>query len=162
MLHSTAMKYTFKTLDEIDVIDDSLVQAYNTLSQQLSSTSKDVSKAQLQEVKNCSESELLLLAYDDTGVLVGTVQGSFLCIPSKQQLYINSLVVDQSQRGQGLGSMLMEEVEARAKKRWSSIARVLLTSSPSRGTRSFFEKLGFIARVPENENETIAYQKEIE
>ncbi|MDC1205611.1 GNAT family N-acetyltransferase [Candidatus Pacebacteria bacterium] len=155
------MEYTYKTLDQIPHISDDFAERYNTLISQLTSRPSDVAVSDLDEVKERVASELLLCVFTPEDVLVGLAQGTYLCTPPNYILYINTVVVDTSQRGSGLGTHLMEKIEDLAKERWPQIRKITFTSGPDRNTRGFYERLGYIARVPENNNETIMYVKDM-
>jgi GNAT superfamily N-acetyltransferase len=154
------MEYKFSPIDLLDELPHDFVSRYNQLIFQLTGKMAQVTSTELEEVKKRSDSELMLCVFDDLNSLVGLAQGTYVCTPPNYNLYINTVIVDEGQRGTGLGAKLMKELEDVAIQRWSNIKKVSFTSSPKRNTRPFYEKLGYIARVPENGNETIVYVKD--
>jgi ribosomal protein S18 acetylase RimI-like enzyme len=159
LIDSMDMDYTYKTIDALPDITADFVEQYNVLIRQLSLDPKSVTKEELEEVKKRTASELLLCVFTQEEVLVGFVQGTYLCTPPRYALYINSVVVDASERGAGLGSELMKKVQVQAIERWSTISTVSFTSRPDRNTRGFYERLGFTARDSKSDNETTVFVK---
>lgn len=155
------MEYTFKTLDELDITED-LASVYSALLKQLfKKPEPPLTLVQLAEVKERSDSELVLFIYNKDEKIFGVAQISYMCTPPKYQAYVNAVVIDKNARGKGTGTILMNQLIASAKKRWPKVRKVMLTSGPRRGARTFYERLGFVPRVPENDNETIVYVKDI-
>lgn len=154
------MEFTFKNLDAFETITDVLASRYNDFIFQLKGKESAVSVEALQDVKAHSDSELLLFMLDQSGAIAGMAQASFHRTPSKYAAYINTVVVDEAYRGQGLGTLLMNELEKRAKKRWNNLQAFSLTSSPERGTQGFYVRLGYRMRTKEAGDETIVYLKD--
>lgn len=155
------MEHTFKNIDEFGSVTGDIVTRYNELITQLKGRESHVSKEALEEVKERTHSELLLFMLDDSGVIAGMAQVSFHCTPSHYAGYINTVVVDEKYRGKGLGTHLMNELEMRAKERWSTIRTFGLTSAPQKGTQGFYLRLGYRMRTKEAGDETIVYVKDI-
>lgn len=153
--------FTFKNLDEIE-ITDLFCEAYNRLLSELKGRECAVSKEELIEVQDRKASELLLCMQSEKGELAGTAQASFICTPTSYKAYINSVVVDEKFRGQGLGKLLIEELHARVKNRWPAVLKFTLTSSPQKGTQGFYLKLGYHMRTKEEGDETIVYVKDVQ
>jgi GNAT superfamily N-acetyltransferase len=155
------MNYTFKTLDECTITEE-FRSAYNRLLFQLKGRECNVTADELQNVQQRKDSELLLCMYNEQGELAGTAQASFICTPTSYTAYINTVVVDEKYRGQGLGKLLMEELHTRVKNRWPSVLKCTLTSSPQKGTQGFYLKLGYHMRTKEEGDETIVYVKDMQ
>ncbi len=87
--------------------------------------------------------KLLLVARDEAGVIVGSVQ---LALESRRngrhRAEVQKLMVAPAARGRDLGTRLMAEVEALARAR---AVRLLFldTSEGPGGARAFYEKLGY-------------------
>jgi GNAT superfamily N-acetyltransferase len=153
--------FTFKNLDEIEITDQ-FCEAYNRLLSELKGRKCSVTQEELAEVQHRKASELLLCMYSEEGALAGTAQASFICTPTSYKAYINSVVVDEAYRGQGLGKLLMEELHTRVKARWPEVLKYTLTSSPQKGTQGFYLKLGYRMRTKEEGDETIVYIKDVQ
>lgn len=156
------MEYTFKNLDEYTEITENIVLRYNELVTQLKGKLSDIEVADLEEVKKRKDSELLLFMCDSDAHIVGMAHVSYLCVPVKKVGYINTVVVDETYRGQGLGALLMEELQKRACERWSKIQTFNLTSNPLKGTQGFYLRLGYRMRTKEAGDETIFYVKDVD
>jgi GNAT superfamily N-acetyltransferase len=113
-------------------------------------------------VKRRKDSELLLLIYTEAGEIAGMAHVSYHCVPIKPVGYVSAVVIDEKYRGHGLGLILVEEIERRAKERWSDIKAFNLTSKPSRGTQGFYLRLGYRMRTKEAGDETIFYVKDVD
>lgn len=162
LLDYTAMNFTFKNLDEFDEITGDLTKRYNALTLQLAGRECEDVEAALEDVKQHAASELLLFMFDGNGEVCATAQVSYHRLPLKGVGYINGVVVDEKYRGHGLGTVLMQELERRAKDRWSKLAAFNLTSSPKKGTQGFYLRLGYRMRTKEAGDETIFYVKNID
>jgi len=103
----------------------------------------------------------LLLLCNQSEEIIGTAQVSFICTPSRYTAYINTVVVDEKYRGNGLGKVLMDELERRAAERWPQLEKFTLTSSPQKGTQGFYLRLGYRMRTKEEGDETIVYVKDL-
>jgi len=114
------------------------------------------------EIRRRHDSELLLLYVNpDTATVLGVAQATYAFRPPYPKVYVNSVVVHASVRGQSTGSVLMQELHRQCLHRWSRTLLFQLTSSPTRGTRSFYERLGYLARVSHESGGTIAYEKRV-
>ena len=156
------MEYTFKNLDDFDEISDDIVSRYNKLIAQLKGKASDIDTVDLEEVKKRKDSELLLFMLDGNSKIIGMAHVSYLCVPVKKVGYINTVVVDEAYRGQGLGALLMEELQKRARERWIDIDTFNLTSNPLKGTQGFYLRLGYRMRTKEAGDETIFYVKDVD
>ncbi len=155
------MEYTFKNLDEYSEVTKEVVSRYNDLIAQLKGKEGNISNDALEDVKARTSSELLLFMLDEEGTISGMAQVSYHCTPARYAGYVNTVVIDEKYRGQGLGTHLMNELEQRAAKRWNKIQTFGLTSAPSKGTQGFYLRLGYRQRTKEAGDETIVYIKDI-
>jgi GNAT superfamily N-acetyltransferase len=152
------MQPAFNTLNELEITDH-VRDRYNELLFQLKNRNCGITKEQLADVKGREASELLLFMFIDDEI-AGTAQLSFISTPSRYTGYINGVVVDEKYRGHGLGSVLMLELERRAKERWNHLEKFSLTSSPERGTLGFYQRLGYHVRSKETGDETNIFLKD--
>ena len=155
------MSHTFKNLDEFETISAELAHRYNELIFQLKEKESNISVEALAEVKERKDSELLLFILDESEKIAGMAQLSYHCTPSHYVGYVNTVVIDETYRGQGLGALIMNELERRSKERWSNLQGFALTSAPKRGTQGFYVKLGYKMRTKEEGDETTVFVKEI-
>ena len=153
------MEYDLMPLTDITEITDEFVDQFNTLEAQLSRNPIDSHHEDLLDVQKRHESELMMCACNKEGMLVGVVHASYLATPPKHKLYINSVVVNESERGQGLGKSLMEATLRQAKEQWPKIKMIMLTNRPNRNNADFYIKLGFSARDKASGDETVMYVK---
>jgi GNAT superfamily N-acetyltransferase len=92
---------------------------------------------------NSLDDHLLLVAETDSGQVVGWVHGSIRkLLVIAPHIELGELVVDESQRGQGIGEQLLHAVEA-----WASdqgIKTVLVRSNAIRvDAHRFYQRLGY-------------------
>lgn len=153
------MEIIFKNIDEV-AVTDTLAVRYSDLRSQLKGKPYHISRELLEEVAARKDSELLLFLYVD-GEVAGMAQASFICVPQSESGYINAVVVDDTHRGHGLGTTLVEELHMRAKARWPQLQHFVLTSAPSRNTQGFYTRLGYRMRTKEAGDETTFYIKDL-
>lgn len=118
-----------------------------------------VSAERLNYLKN-SDEHIMFVAVKDN-VLMGMVIGQRVLGIGNDYFYIHDIVVSPDARGEGLGTKLMEAIVEGAENKWTDVVRIQLTSRPSRGTSSFFQKCGFRPRTKETGDETVVYVKDL-
>jgi GNAT superfamily N-acetyltransferase len=126
---------------------------YNELVQSLSPQHVDLSVVDFEKlIARRTELVTLLFVGDD---LRGTAQASLVRPGGVRTVWIEKVVVHVDYRGRGLGRLLMEETEQYARSRFSKDPglRFCLTSRAERGTKQFYERLGYTGTP------TIRYQK---
>jgi ribosomal protein S18 acetylase RimI-like enzyme len=133
------------TVSEIGEITPELVEAFNRLIPQLSSSSPPPSPAELAEIA-AAPASVLLVARTPGGTIVGSLTLALFRVPTGLRAWIEDVVVDESSRGAGAGESLVVEAVQRA---FSAGARsVDLTSRPSReAANRLYQRLGFEARI---------------
>ncbi len=93
----------------------------------------------------------LMIARDDTGVIVGALTLAAYRVPSGVRAMVEDVIVDGSARGQGVGEALVQRAIELAKEK--GVGTIALTSSPFReAANRLYVKVGFTKR------ETNAYQ----
>lgn len=87
---------------------------------------------------------VVVAARDESGALVGGASGGLYY----DRLAIDLLWVDEAHRGKGLGSRILDEIEAEAKRRGAN--RAFLDTFAFQAA-PFYEKRGYVevARIPE-------------
>jgi ribosomal protein S18 acetylase RimI-like enzyme len=124
-------------------VTDELVDAFDRLIPQLSSSSPPPGRDGLAEIVDDGDSALFLALVD--GRIVGALTLALYRIPTGRKAWIEDVVVDQSARGQGIGAALSEAAVAEARRRGAK--DVSLTSRPEReAANRLYERLGFERR----------------
>lgn len=128
---------------EAKELTDELVEAFACLVPQLSSSNPAPTREQLQEIVD-SPAVILLMARED-GKLVGSLSLVVFRIPTAMRAWIEDVVVDQSQRGKGIGEALTRAAIERAAA--LGVKTVDLTSRPSReAANRLYQRVGFQLR----------------
>jgi GNAT superfamily N-acetyltransferase len=126
-------------------LDTKTLNRYNQLVRFLSPQHVDVSSTAF-ETLIAYDTELVTFMFlrDD---LIGTAQASLIRPGNLPTVWIEKVVVYPDHRGQGLGRILMEETVKLAQVRFArdGMVRFCLTSRLERGTKNFYEQLGFTA-----------------
>jgi len=133
------------TVTEIGEITPELVEAFDRLIPQLSSSSPPPGHAELAEIV-AAPASVLLVARTPGGAIVGSLTLALFRVPTGLRAWIEDVVVDESSRGAGAGESLVVEAVRRAE---SAGARsVDLTSRPSRkAANRLYQRLGFEPRT---------------
>ena len=131
-------------VEEVLSVTPGLVEALQSLVPQLSSSAPPVT---LEEVASIVEAPatILLVARNVSGQIVGSLTLVVFRAPTGARAWIEDVVVDEEQRGAGIGSSLVEEALARA--RAQGARTVDLTSRPSRvEANHLYARIGFSLR----------------
>ena len=128
---------------EATEVTEELLEAWQRLMPQLSSSSSAPTHAQLQTIVD-SPAVVLFMARED-GQLVGSLSLAYFRVPSGVLGWIEDVVVDESARGKGIGEALTRAALERAKA--IGIKTVDLTSRPSReAANRLYQRVGFQPR----------------
>ena len=129
---------------EVTEVTDRVVEAFERLIPQLSSSNPPPSRAVLGRIVD-SEASVLLVAEDDDGAIVGSLTLVVFPIPTAVRAWIEDVVVDGAARAKGVGAALNDEALRRAAA--LGAATVDLTSRPSReAANRLYQRLGFEPR----------------
>jgi len=124
--------------------DAELVEAYQKLIPQLSSSSSAPSKDELAAIIE-SDSATMLVAEDEGGTILGSMTLVVFRIPTGVRAWIEDVVVDTEARGMGIGQALNEYAINLAEQ--AGAKTIDLTSRPSRESANrLYKRLGFVAR----------------
>ena len=124
--------------------DAELVEAYQKLTPQLSSSSPAPSKRELSAIIK-SDSATVLVAEDESGTILGSMTLVVFRIPTGVRAWIEDVVVDTEARGMGIGQALNEYAIKLAEQ--AGAKTIDLTSRPSRESANrLYQRLGFVAR----------------
>ena len=124
--------------------DAELVEAYQRLIPQLSSSSPAPSEDELAAIIE-SDSATVLVAEDEGGTILGSMTLVVFRIPTGVRAWIEDVVVDTEARGMGIGQALNEYAIQLAEQ--AGAKTIDLTSRPSRESANrLYKRLGFVAR----------------
>lgn len=124
-------------------VDDELVEAFDRLVPQLSSSSPAPDRDALELIVTNPNSALFLARID--GVIVGSLTLACYAIPTGLKTWIEDVVVDESARGEGVGEALNRAAIDEARRRGAK--DVSLTSRPSReAANRLYVRIGFQSR----------------
>jgi len=131
-------------IERITEISDEVVDAFNFLVPQLSTSSLIPTREHLAEI---AANESLLIARDPQqgGRIVGSLTLVTFRIPTGVRAWIEDVIVDQAQRAKGIGEVLTRAALARAAELGAKT--VDLTSRPSReAANRLYQRVGFKLR----------------
>tara|TARA_B100000945_G_scaffold101682_1_gene80173 strand:- start:6234 stop:6668 length:435 start_codon:yes stop_codon:yes gene_type:complete len=132
------------TIRVAESVDADLVEAYQKLTPQLSSSSPAPTKDELAAIIN-SDSATVLVAEDESGTILGSMTLVVFRIPTGVRAWIEDVVVDTEARGMGIGQALNEYAIQLAEQ--AGAKTIDLTSRPSRESANrLYQRLGFVAR----------------
>ena len=132
------------TISTVRTVDEDVVEAFQKLIPQLSRSNPAPDAETLQAIAD-SEASTLLVAREETGIIVGSMTLAMFRIPTGLRAWIEDVVVDESARGRGVGQLLNEYALDIA--RAAGATTVDLTSRPSReAANRLYQRLGFVAR----------------
>jgi ribosomal protein S18 acetylase RimI-like enzyme len=132
---------------EIRQVTDELVEAFQRLTPQLSSSAAVPSVDELEDIVS-SRASILLVAQDPelNGKILGSLTLVVFRIPTGVRAWIEDVVVDTDQRGRGIGEALTRAALERAKQEGAKT--VDLTSRPTReAANRLYQRVGFVQRV---------------
>jgi len=131
-------------VSEADSVDEELVEAWQRLTPQLSSSAPPPSAEELAEIVG-SPATILLMARADDGPILGSLTLVLVRIPTGHRAIIEDVVTDDAARRMGVGSALVKEALRLAENR--GCRSVDLTSRPSReAANRLYQELGFKLR----------------
>jgi ribosomal protein S18 acetylase RimI-like enzyme len=132
-------------VSEASEVTDELVEAFERLIPQLSSSNPPPSRERLAEIVASPATQLLLARDGGSGEILGSLTLALFRIPTGLRAWIEDVVVDESARGRGVGEALNRVALDRA--RAAGATTVDLTSRPSReAANRLYQRLGFVAR----------------
>ena len=134
-------KYMDIIITEIEHYDESILQAFERLTPQLSESAPIPTAERLQSIID-SPTTHLLGAIDNDGTIVGVLTLLFYDIPTYCKAWIEDVITDSDYRGRGVGRALVERALEMAREHGAD--NVNLTSRPSReAARALYRKVGF-------------------
>jgi len=132
------------TVEQVLAADPELLEAMARLVPQLSSSAPPPSADELEELA-ASRATTLLIARDESGVIVGSLTLAIFRVPTGVRAWVEDVVVDGAARGAGAGAAL---VQAALRLAGEAGARTVdLTSRPDReAANRLYMRLGFEQR----------------
>jgi len=125
-------------------VTDELVEAFDVLIPQLSSSSPPPGRSGLEAIVGTADTVLFVARVD--GRIVGSLTLAFYRIPTGLKAWIEDVVVDATARGHGVGEALNRAALDEARRRGAK--DVSLTSRPSReAANRLYQRLGFEPRT---------------
>ena len=130
-------------VERAESVDDDLVESFERLIPQLSSSSPPPSREHLAALVASPDTVLFLARVD--GVVLGSLTLAFYRIPTGLKAWIEDVVVDVAARGRGVGELLNRAALDEARTRGAK--DVSLTSRPSReAANRLYRRIGFEPR----------------
>jgi ribosomal protein S18 acetylase RimI-like enzyme len=130
-------------VEVLSEVTDEVVEAFNALLPQLSTTAKPLDAGALRAIVAAPTSIVLIARAD--GQIVGSLTLATFPIPTGIRAWIEDVVVDEAVRGRRVGTLLIDEAIKLAKQ--SGARTVDLTSRPSRvSAGQLYERIGFEQR----------------
>jgi ribosomal protein S18 acetylase RimI-like enzyme len=140
---SAAVSGTGVEVVAVRVVDDELVEAFNRLIPQLSSSSPPPTRGHLAALVASADTVLFVARVD--GQILGSLTLAFYRIPTGTKAWIEDVVVDAAARGRGVGETLNQAALGEARTRGAK--DVSLTSRPSRESANrLYQRIGFEPR----------------
>ena len=128
----------------VENVDAKLVEAYQKLTPQLSSSNPPPTEDELKAIIG-SDSATILVAEDANGRILGSMTLVIFRIPTGIRAWIEDVVVDTQARGMGVGQALNQHAIELAQK--AGAKTIDLTSRPSReAANRLYQRLGFTPR----------------
>jgi ribosomal protein S18 acetylase RimI-like enzyme len=127
----------------VHAVDDELIEAFNRLIPQLSSTSPPPTRDHLAALVDSPDCVLFIARVE--GRILGSLTLAFYRIPTGTKAWIEDVVVDAEARGHGVGELLNRAALEEARSR--GVKDVSLTSRPSReAANRLYRRIGFEPR----------------
>ena len=134
------------------------LETINFLASQLGSNSQPLNKTELKQLLSSKTTNILVARTSKKGKIVAMITVVTYRIPYVKKAYLDDFIVDDSLRGHGLGSKLLEKSLSLAKKMGAK--NIDLTSNPSRKKAiKLYEKFGFKKRDTNIYRLTFNYEK---
>ncbi len=126
-------------------VTDELVDAFDRLIPQLSTSAKVPTRAQIEEIVQSQGDFIFIARNEQTGRIDGMLTLVTFRIPTGVRAWIEDVVVDEAARGQGMGAALTRA--AIEQSRQVGAKTVDLSSRPAReAANRLYQKVGFEKR----------------
>lgn len=139
------MTNTSFTIEQVTSVSPEILGALNSLIPQLSQGLPSITDEDLQRIIGQKNTYLFVAREVQTNTIAGTLTLVTYQTPSGPRGYVEDVIVDDTYRGHGLGTMLMEK--AIETSRNMHLEHIGLTSRPERAAaNALYQKLGFVKR----------------
>lgn len=130
-------------IEEANEVTDELVAAWSRLLPQVSSSAEPLSHKELEEIVNSPTTTLFMARVG--GRYVGSLTLVTFRIPDGKRSWIEDVVVDEEERGKGIGDALNRAAIEKAQR--VGTRSIDLTSNPKReAANKLYQRLGFKVR----------------
>lgn len=124
----------------ITTLSDSLIEAFERLLPQLSSSSQKPTNHAITGLLNNPNTHLFVA--EEEGIIAGMLSLVVVDIPTGRKAWIEDVVVDSAFRGRKIGEALVEKAKVEASA--LGVKKLYLTSNPSRkAAHALYAKCGF-------------------
>jgi len=128
-------------IEILSEVDEEVVSAFQRLMPQLTCVPPP-SRAELEEIV-ASDSTRIFIARSADGQIIASATLATYRTPTGLHAWIEDVVVDESQRGQGIGARISQEAIQQARR--MGAVTLSLTSRPERAAANrLYQRLGFI------------------
>jgi len=132
-------------IEEVTKVTPELVEAWSTLSPQLSKSAPNVTDTVLSEIVESPATVLFIARLSPGAPIVGSLTLAIFRIPTGMRAWIEDVVVDEGARGQRIGERLTRAAIERAT--GAGARTVDLTSRPTReAANRLYQRVGFRPR----------------
>ena len=129
-------------IQQVDEVTDELLEAFQRLMPQLSTTMSPPTREALQALVTFPASTLLVARAAESAPIIGAATLAMVRAPSGVHARLEDVIVDETVRGQGVGEALTREVIRLAKE--SGADYIALTSNPRRAAANrLYQRVGF-------------------
>ncbi len=130
-------------IERITRVDQSLVHTFKKLMPQLTGNEDYPSLEELEKVIETGDNSIFVVK--EEGKIIGTLTLAFYRVPSGLKAWVEDVIVDESARGKGVATALIEHALQVAREKGA--LKVGLTSLPRRiAANRLYQKIGFEKR----------------
>ncbi|HZE87168.1 MAG TPA: GNAT family N-acetyltransferase [Methylomirabilota bacterium] len=139
------MEKTEIVITKLTTFSPEIAEDIRQLASKIGNNYKSLTNDDIKEMLSSHTVTILAAKDPQTKQIVGMITLIVYRIPYVRKAYLDDLIVHENYRGQGIGSLLMEEAAMMAKEKGA--AYVDFTARPRRTeSNSLYEKLGFKKR----------------
>lgn len=133
------------TIEKIKTFSPELTPLIDALAKQIGQNYEGITDEALKQIIDSDVTHLLIAKDKENGQLIGMITLVIYRIPYKTKGWLEDLVVDQSYRGRGVATLLLENAIDLA--RTLHVKKLDFTSKPEReSANNLYAKLGFQKR----------------
>lgn len=129
-------------VEKVTKVSGEVLEALNSFLPHLISDPRTLTEADLQNMIDATGNRLFVAKDKESGKIIGTITVIVYEIPLYKKAVFEDLVIDESYRGKGIGTLLLKKGIEQA--RQEEVLYVSLTSKPQRETANkLYQNLGF-------------------